>query len=128
VYDHGDDAMDAIVKCRHLRTLHINYACNISDVGLMKISNLQNLTSLEIINAVEVTEDAWFELMTKPSLSRLKNLAIFDCDSVTEELLNVMKINCQHLETLAIDDCNVMEWDMANIKRGFARLKKITFF
>jgi len=45
---HGDDAMDFIVKCHLLHMLHIHNAWNISNVGLMKLSEPQNLMSLGI--------------------------------------------------------------------------------
>jgi hypothetical protein len=123
-----DAAMDSIIKCRHLHTLHIHEATNISDVGLMKISQLHNLTSLLISYAYMITTTTWIELMSKPSLSRLRHLELSVCDTLNKEVLNVMKINCQHLEKLRLFHCrNIKKRSATTIARGFRKLEKILF-
>jgi len=125
----GDDAMDPIVKCHRLHKLHIYHARNIRDVGLMKISRLKNLMSLALTHTELVTTTAWIELMGKPSLSRLRYLEFWECDTLNDEVLHVMKINCLHLEKLRLMYCpNITERDEANIAQGFRTLKKVTLY
>jgi hypothetical protein len=45
---------------------------------------------------------------------------------VTDEVLTVVKVNCQHLEELLeVVCCDITERDETNIARGFRRLNKI---
>jgi len=127
IYYVGNDAMDCIVKCCHLCTLNIYHARNIDDVGLMKIAQLQNLTSLAITDAHLITGATWIELMGEPSLSHLRNLEIWRCPTLNEDVLKVMKINCQYLEELELVSVNIRNRDNADIAEGFRRMKKITF-
>jgi hypothetical protein len=123
----GDDAMDSIAKCRLLHTLHIHNAWNISDVGLMKISELHNLTSLRIGHTELITTVAWIELMGKPLFSCLRRLELWGCHTLNEEVLSVMEINCQSLEELTLGYCKITDRDEARIAQGFRTLKKIIF-
>jgi len=46
--------------------------------------------------------------------------------TVTDEVLTVVKVNCQHLEELLeVVCCDITERDETNIARGFRRLNKI---
>jgi len=120
--------VDSIIKCHHLHTLHICIARNISNVGLMKITQLQNLMSLVITFAVLI-RTTWIELMNKSSLSHLRHLKRFMCCTLNDEVLTVMKINCQHLKGLTLTSChNIVERDKTNSERAFMRLKMLTFF
>jgi hypothetical protein len=124
----GDDAMDPITACRHLRTLHIYEARNITNVGIMKVCELQNLRSFLISQACQVTTRTWIDLMSKPSLSRLENLELCVCDTLNDEALSIMKTNMQHLQKLQLAGCsNIRERDVKRIARGFRRLKRIIF-
>jgi hypothetical protein len=128
VYCVGDDGVDSIVKCRHLRTLHMYEASSVSHVGLMKISRLQKLTSLAIHAPELITTNMWIELMGQPSLGRLTYLELCACDSLSKQVLAVMKINCLHLEKMRLFYCrNITKRSVTNIARGFRRLKKVLF-
>jgi hypothetical protein len=59
-----------------MHTLHIHKAWNISDVGPMNVSELQNLTSLAIGHTELITTVAWIELMGKSLFSPLRHLEL----------------------------------------------------
>jgi hypothetical protein len=94
IYYVGNNEMDCIIVCCHLHTL------NISDVGVMKVSQIQNLMSHAVTNAHLITAPTWIELMGRLLLSHLRNLEIWLCIILNKCLLRIMKINFLYLEEL----------------------------
>jgi hypothetical protein len=124
----GDNAVNFIVRCRHLHTLHIHEAQNISDVGLIKLRQLENLTSLGLGDTKLITAVTWIELMLMPPFTRLKRLEFVGHHAITKLVLYMMQMNCQLLEELTLDYCmNIEKKEAVKIAQGFKSLKKIKF-
>jgi hypothetical protein len=120
----GDNEIDFIVRCRHLHTLYIHGASNISDVGLTKLRQLENLTSLGLGHTEHITSVKWMELMDKPPFTRLRSLKIWLFNEVNRAILYIMQMRCKQLKELTLHCYTETERrEKAKIAEGIESLK-----
>ncbi|MDR2755366.1 MAG: hypothetical protein LBC20_06630 [Planctomycetaceae bacterium] len=97
------DSLKEIAKLKELTELIINY-CNFSEFGMMDISELPKLTTLDIRANMQVGNSGLNYLTSLPSLKSLKHLSPAVDDTGLEALTAV-----KELETLEIQDFNITD-------------------
>jgi Leucine-rich repeat (LRR) protein len=98
-----DTSLKEIAKLKELTELTINY-CNFSEFGMMDISELPKLTTLDIRANMQVGNSGLDYLTALPSLKSLKHLSPAVDDTGLESLSAV-----KGLETLEIQDFNITD-------------------
>ncbi|MDR0703409.1 MAG: hypothetical protein LBF88_00300 [Planctomycetaceae bacterium] len=98
-----DDSLKEIAKLKELTELTVNY-CNFSEFGMMDISGLPKLATLDIRANMQVGNSGLDYLTALPSLKSLKHLSPAVDDTGLESLSAV-----KGLETLEIQDFNITD-------------------
>ncbi|MDR2440306.1 MAG: hypothetical protein LBE12_13180 [Planctomycetaceae bacterium] len=98
-----DNSLKEIAKLKELTELVVNY-CNFSEFGMMDISELPKLTTLDIRANMQVGNSGLNYLTSLPLLKSLKHLSPAVDDTGLEALTAV-----KGLETLEIQDFNITD-------------------
>ena len=85
-------------NCALLQHLNLDLNSNVTE-----ISNLQYLHSLKVLKlkfAKDISPDEWISLFSNKNLEDLKELELIKCEGITNEVIDLMALNCSFLESL----------------------------
>lgn len=102
------DIMQAIGEKRRLQHLTLEDCCNIFDTDLLNILSLSKLESLQLWRAHQLTTTGLLNFIYNSRFMYLKQLDLFDCPNLNDEVLQEISIRCNKLETLDISSCHLL--------------------
>ena len=92
-----------ILICCRLEELEVSYCNKLTDRGLLEgIGSLYNLTSLRLTGGHNVTAQAFFTFLHRPSMTSIVLLNLSHCSKLDDEGLKGIAKRCKMLTYLNI--------------------------
>ncbi|XP_013194048.1 F-box/LRR-repeat protein 7 [Amyelois transitella] len=100
-----DKCLQLLSKCNLLRDLAIIRCENLSDEGLVALTNLKSVEHLQVWNNNNFTEMNLLKTLSSPNLLRLQSLSLSRIGNVSPVIVDVISEYYKHLKFLALYQC-----------------------
>ena len=92
-------------QCPSLASLHLNVCTRVSDEGLLHLNHFKQLQFLHLSGLGDnVTVDALTALITQHGCN-LKTLALDDFQQMNDDVFHLIAVACENLELLSLESC-----------------------
>lgn len=101
----NDECLAMLSECNLLRDLAIIRCENLTDAGLIKLTNLQLLEHLQIWNNVNFTEANLHRTLRSPNLVKMQSLSLSRIGNISPVIVDVISEYYKNLKFLAVYQC-----------------------
>ncbi|KAF2883673.1 hypothetical protein ILUMI_22488 [Ignelater luminosus] len=105
----NDDVITCLAEtCQSLSALDVNGCKNVSDEGIERLSDLENIQWLSL-SSTQVTNDGIKKLVNGASGANIKELRLANCKNITSEILDIITRHCPSIQVLVFYTMNPCE-------------------
>ncbi|XP_022826205.1 F-box/LRR-repeat protein 7-like isoform X2 [Spodoptera litura] len=100
-----DECLQMLSYCNSLKDLAIIHCENLTDAGLIKLTNLKKIQHLQIWNNIVFSEENLKRTLGSPNLTKLESLSLSKIGNVSPVIVDVISEHYKNLKFLALYQC-----------------------